>query len=77
MEKIRTDQEIQDVRGRLLGRVKVVHPCCIEADTGIAVQPEAIFGITAFAVELVCDADQLTRYACGMHAPNRRSSVKA
>ena len=77
MEKVRTDQKIQDVRGRVLGHVKVVHPCCIEADTGLAIQPAGIFSITAFAVELVCDGDQLGRYACGMHSPHYQPISRA
>jgi hypothetical protein len=60
-----------DVRGRRLGTVAAINHCCIQLDTGYCVAAPGIFAVTTSEVEIVCDADQLQRYACPLHTTAR------
>ena len=60
---------VKDIRGRQLGTVATVRACCIQFADGRAVQHTAVNTVDPFAIELICDGDQLARYECGMHSP--------
>ena len=59
---------VRDVRGRGVGAVAALNDCCIQVrGTGLAIQREGILGADQFGFELVCDYDQVQRYACPIH----------
>lgn len=69
MSQILSGMRVHDVRGRTLGAVVAVFPCCIEIVGGRHIQRNAIFNITESGAELVCDGNQVDRYACLVHRP--------
>ena len=65
---LKSGTPVKDVRGRRLGHVSAVLSCCIQvSEQQLAVTREAVFLVGEFGVELICDADQLGRYACPLH----------
>ncbi len=67
MTSISLGTPIRDVRGRTLGAVRAVNNCCIQSTDGASIRRDAILDVQQFAIELICDGDQLSRYSCGMH----------
>ena len=69
MHPIQQGTSVKDIRGRQVGVVATVRSCCIELkEGGRALQPEAVLAVGDFGVELICDADQLGRFACPIHS---------
>lgn len=68
MSPIEVGIPVTDVRGRRVGVVAAVNSCCIGLnDGGLVVKRDAVFTVGANAVELICDANQVTRYGCAAH----------
>ena len=67
MAQIAPGTRVFDVRGRSLGAVSGVYHCCIALPGDRHIQHGAIFNITDGGAELLCDEDQLSRYACLIH----------
>ncbi|MGE0600044.1 MAG: hypothetical protein AB7J35_09750 [Dehalococcoidia bacterium] len=69
MRDLQLGDRVIDVRGRHVGNISDIQPCCI-AVGAIRIVPDAVLQINDSSVELICDADQLARYACSVHAPD-------
>mgnify|MGYP001007263555 CR=1 FL=1 len=67
MTTIGLGTQIHDIRGKRLGEVRAVNSCCIQSTEGANIQRDAILNVQEFGVELICDADQISRYACKLH----------
>ncbi|MGE0599643.1 MAG: hypothetical protein AB7J35_05615 [Dehalococcoidia bacterium] len=66
MRHIQPGKPVFDVRGRRIGEIRDIRHCCFNVDL-FCVRPEAIFQAGDSSVELICDLDQLNRYACAVH----------
>ena len=67
MSRPRIGVLVVDVRGRHLGRVVAINHCCIQTDKPQVISSAGIFAITESEVELICDSEQISRYACPIH----------
>jgi hypothetical protein len=72
MERVVIEMAVRDIRGRSLGKVLGVRSDCfqVSAPTGERwhLTPGSIFSVTIpDGVSLVCDFDQVWRYACPIH----------
>jgi len=72
MNQIRIGMSVLSVRDQHLGTLMAVNPCCLvierpHAPGHLAVQPTAVYDVQFQRVVLICDENQLSRYACGMH----------
>jgi hypothetical protein len=68
MQKPEQGFAVKDIRGRSLGQIAAVRGCCLQLSDGRgSFKPDAVLSVGQFGVELICDAEQLSRYACQMH----------
>jgi hypothetical protein len=73
MNQFRIGMSVLSVRDQHIGTLMAVNPCCLLIDRRdalghLAVKPGAVYDVQFQRVVLICDQDQVHRYACGMHS---------
>jgi hypothetical protein len=73
MNQFRIGMSVLSVRDQHIGTLMAVNACCLLIDRRdalghLAVKPGAVYDVQFQRVVLICDQDQVHRYACGMHS---------
>ncbi len=62
-----TGLPVRDIRGRRVGTLSAQYSCCIRLHDGRAIRRDALLSVDQLGAELICDGDQLARFACPLH----------
>ena len=71
MQRLTIGMRVCDVRNRLVGVISRINACCFEVDRrptlSLFLVSGAVYNVEAGEVDLICDTNELGRYACGLH----------